>query len=617
MEFTDMTKSQALAEVAAPARAAGAVTTSTGPAELPHLLQRPDERGAVAKLTWQRPGKDAKGEETDARWALQGSPLAVTLAGRIFSGAISRRNDRVSWPALPSSFEDVLMLMHRHAIEVAPTARPVWEEFYQEALRGYELRTGAAREVGMPAGGGHFTGTLMAFQQEGLEFMLAARKCLLADDMGLGKTPMALAFLDRIDDWPAVVVCQPHVQRHWETKIEEFLDCERAGDGLALRPLSWCALRGMKPRASVPAADLYLVHYLVLRGWDNWLKARGVRTVIFDEAQELRHPNTAKAAACRAIARPARNVVGLSGTPIYNRGAEIFTVMNALNRGCLGLKHDFTQTWCKWEDPEIVEDPALLGRYLVDRRLMLRRRKEDVMSELPEKRRVMEMIDADNEKFAALVTEARRLARSAFAIRDPFDRARMEAEALAGARMATGIAKAPAVALFLRGLIEAGEPTLVFAHHHVVQDTILEALDDIEPAAITGRQTLAGKAESQRRFVDGETDLCVIALRAATGLDGLQKRARCVVFAEFDWSPAIHRQAEDRAHRYGQRDSVLVYYLATDLGTDPFMLDALNVKQSQFTHLFGDREETEDDMRAAEEAKAAHIAKVLEMLRGS
>jgi hypothetical protein len=239
-----------------------------------------------------------------------------------------------------------------------------------------------------------------------------------------------------------------------------------------------------------------------------------------------------------------------------------------------------------------------------------------VQLELPAKRRVIEPIAGDQGIFAELVTKAAQLARDAAEIDDPFDRARMEAEAIREGRRATALAKLPAVIAFLRGLMEAGEPTLCFVHHHAVVDGILEALEEFSPACITGREDRDVKDEAQKRFVENETNLCLISLRVATGLDGLQARARVVVFAELDWSPAIHRQAEDRAHRMGQRDSVLAYYLVTDLGTDPFVMMTLNLKASQFTGLMQDREETDDDRRAGDAAAKEHMENVLAMLRG-
>jgi hypothetical protein len=136
----------------------------------------------------------------------------------------------------------------------------------------------------------------------------------------------------------------------------------------------------------------------------------------------------------------------------------------------------------------------------------------------------------------------------------------------------------------------------------------LEALEGFGPVCITGRQDKTQKDDAVTAFARGDTNLCLISLRTATGIDGLQKRARVVVFAELDWSPAVHRQAEDRAHRMGQRDSVLAYYLVTDLGTDPFVMMTLNLKASQFTGLMQDRTETDDDRRDADAAAKDHMA---------
>jgi len=439
---------------------------------------------------------------------------------------------------------------------------------------------------------------------------------LLADDMGLGKTVQAFGFLDRISSYPAAIVVQSHVQRHWEKKIPEFMRVKDLGDELS-EGLRVTSLNGGKRFNSTPLADVYIVHYLVLHAWAEFLIERGVKTVIFDECQELRHPGTRKHEACTALAKAADNVAGLSGTPIYNHGIEMHSVMNTLCRGALGTRAAFERDWCSYVAGKlVVADPQVLGEYLKDRRLMLRRRKDDVQLELPAKRRVIEPIKGEDGIFAEMVTKAAELARKAAEIGDPFDRARMEAEAIRETRRATALAKLPAVIAFLRGLMEADEPTLCFVHHHAVTDGILEALEDFKPVCITGRQDKTQKDDALNAFARGDTNLCLISLRTATGIDGLQKRARVVVFAELDWSPAVHRQGEDRAHRMGQRDSVLVYYLVTDLGTDPFVMMTLNLKASQFTGLMQDKGESDDDRRDASEAAKQHMASVLSMLRG-
>lgn len=586
--------------------------------ELPLLMQRPRADGASARLSWSR-GRENKEGERIPRWAIRGGAGVVALGKRLFSGAVaSARFDSISWPDVPSTFEDLLMLMHRYPVEIEENAEKRWSERYDDLIERWRIRNQIVDLGSM--GGGRFKGELRAFQEDGVRFLLSGARVLLADDMGLGKTLQALAYLDKLDRWPVVIVCQSHVQTHWEHKIKEFLECSVAQSGLLAGgksdDLTWISLRGMKPGRDIPKAHIYLVHYLIMHTWEAFFVARGVKAVVFDEVQELRHPGTRKYESNRAIARIASNVVGLSGTPIYNKGIEIYNVMNTINRGCLGTKTDFQDSWCAKGDSSLVAEPDALGQYLTDRGLMLRRRKADVLGDLPEKQRVMEPIDPDNETFAELLKEAVAIANESAWVRNPFEKAQMEGMAIAKLRLATGVSKAPGVIAFLRGLMEAEEPTLVFAHHHAVHDAICDALEPFNPVRISGQETVKQKDDARARFVSGETNLCIIALRAATGIDGLQARARVVVFAELDWSPAVHAQAEDRAHRMGQAGSVLVYYLTTDIGSDPFVLLALNLKEQQFLWLMQDSGETEEHRQAAAAAADQHKREMLAMLRG-
>lgn len=155
----------------------------------------------------------------------------------------------------------------------------------------------------------------------------------------------------------------------------------------------------------------------------------------------------------------------------------------------------------------------------------------------------------------------------------------------------------------------------MFAHHYAVVDILLAELADHQPVCITGRQNEQEKWQAKEAFRTGRTSLCIVSLRAATGIDGLQDRARVVVFAELDWSPAVHSQAEDRAHRDGQRDSVLCYYLVTEQGTDPEMQEALGLKVSQFIGLMGDQPENETDRALSARASSQHMRHVLQKLR--
>ena len=110
----------------------------------------------------------------------------------------------------------------------------------------------------------------------------------------------------------------------------------------------------------------------------------------------------------------------------------------------------------------------------------------------------------------------------------------------------------------------------------------------------------------------GRTDLCCVSLRAAAGMN--LQRATCVVFGELDWSPAVHSQAEDRAHRIGQKDSLLCYYLVSPRGSDRDMQDALGLKVSQFVSLMGDAQPDGDEAFLRQSEARDRIRRLVERL---
>ena len=153
---------------------------------------------------------------------------------------------------------------------------------------------------------------------------------------------------------------------------------------------------------------------------------------------------------------------------------------------------------------------------------------------------------------------------------------------------------------------------LLFAHHHEVMDIYRRELKAFSPGFITGRETPAMKERSVERFMTGKTDLCCISLRAAAGLN--LQRASCVVFGELDWSPAVHSQAEDRAHRMGQTDSILCYYLVSREGSDQDMQDALGLKVSQFVALMGDTPQSQADVLGGAQEARQYVERLVNRL---
>ena len=509
-------------------------------------------------------------------WTIKGEPCVTELAKRLFPGCDGHGRGEARFTAHRRIIGELNWLMLRYPLKIAERDIDRWQNALEDARDYAERRQ---RALTMPEScrppEDTFNGELLPFQQQGLSFLLGARRCLLADEMGLGKTVQALSFLATTAAYPAIIIMPPHLVRNWQREVERFLP----GD------IRVHVIKGLTPY-DLPEADIYICHYLILRGWKEVLPKIGLRTVIFDEIQELRRNGSGKYSAASLISEACENVIGLSGTPIYNNGGEIWNIINILDFHFLGDWESFTREWCYGYRSDIVAKPELLGEHLRREGIMLRRLKSEVLTELSPKRRLVQEIDWDDRVYRELMLPVAEKLKLLRATDDPSRRAIIEDDICQRQRQATGIAKAPYVAEFVRALVQAGEKVLLMAHHHAVMDIYKEELKALKPKFITGRENDRQKDESLRTFMEGKTDLLCISLRSASGLN--LQRASCVVFGELDWSPAVHSQAEDRAHRIGQQDSLLCYYLVSPRGSDSDMQDALGLKVSQFVSIMGD-----------------------------
>lgn len=558
-------------------------------ARLPAYLQPAPENGHIYGTLSYNARRKA--------WVIQGEPCVTEMAKRLFPGSDRGRRGSASFTASRRTAGDLNWLMQRYPLSVAAKDASRWAAALEEARAHHlhmQLLNGPLQDIKLTDS--QFSGTLRSFQQAGLNWLFHTPRALLADEMGLGKTVQALATLAALKRFPVLLVVPPHLVRNWQSEIARFLRI----DG---RVPTVHTIKGLTPYA-LPSADIYLMHYLLLRGWKETLPSLAFHTVVFDEIQELRHNGTEKYSAASLLAESAERVMGLSGTPIYNHGGEIWNVVNILDFHFLGDWESFTREWCYGYGNAIVAKPDLLGEHLRREGIMLRRTKQEVLPELPDKRRFVQEIDTDSGLYRTMMQPVlKELARW---YKDqqltPSERALMEGNISQGERQATGLAKAPYVAQFVRALIDSGEKVLLFAHHHAVMDLYKKELRTLSPVFITGRETGAQKEKSVERFMQRRTDLCCVSLRAASGLN--LQRATCVVFGELDWSPAVHSQAEDRAHRIGQKDSLLCYYLVSPEGSDADIQDALGLKVSQFMGLMGEKPST-----LSEAGMDAHYAK--------
>jgi SNF2 family DNA or RNA helicase len=433
---------------------------------------------------------------------------------------------------------------------------------------------------------------LRDYQSVGVDLIRRVRGLLVADDVGTGKTAIGIGLLADPATRPALVVTLTHLPRQWKSEIDRFCPGLRIHILKKGTPYDFTAKGDLFNPGGLP--DVIVTNYHKLNGWAGELKGK-IKTVIFDEIQELCHTESQKYHAAEHIAAHADLRMGLSATPIHNYGGEIYNVLNILRPWALGHWSEFAQEWCGGftdRGKAAIKDPKAFGSYAREAGLMLRRTRSDVGRELPGLTIVPHVIEADTAKLDEIAGSAGDLARVILAQGGAaFDKMRASEEFSWRLRQATGIAKAPFVADFVRLLVEDGEKVLLYGWHHEVYRIWGERLKDLSPVFFTGEESTNQKEESKRKFVDGESKVLIMSLRAGAGIDGLQKVCRTVVTGELDWSPLVHEQGTGRVFRDGQPDKVVSYFLMADSGSDPVIADVLGVKRGQ---LDGIRNQTGD-----------------------
>lgn len=408
---------------------------------------------------------------------------------------------------------------------------------------------------------------LRPYQHATVELARARKFLLIGDEGGLGKTWQALGLLaSEPGALPAAIVCDPHMQIQWE-RVTQEITYLRAHRITQARPYD------------LPEADVYIFRVSQLMGWTDIFAQGFFKAVVFDEPQSLRTGTaTAKGSAAKVLSDHAAYRLGLTATPIYNYGREMWHVLQFIDESVLGDWDDFNREWC--DVTGRIRDPKALGTYLREQYVLVRRLKSDVGLQLPQVSRIVEPIDYDAKAVKSVEDLAARLAIKA-TTGSFLERGQAVRELDLLARQATGIAKAKAVANFVRILVETGESVLLVGWHRAVYDIWLEELKDLAPAMYTGSESASQKNNELQRFLDGETPVLIMSLRSGAGVDGLQHRCSVVVFGELDWSPGVHQQVIWRIDRDGQTKPVMAFFLVSDDGSDPPMMEVNGVKASE------------------------------------
>jgi superfamily II DNA or RNA helicase len=396
--------------------------------------------------------------------------------------------------------------------------------------------------------------TLRPYQRAGVNWLVFLRQAglgaMLADDMGLGKTLQALCAVRG----RTLVVAPTSVLHNWADEIQRF------------RPALRCAIYHGAQRRIEPQADVTLTTYAILRLDVDTLTLQPWNTIILDEAQNIKNPESQVAQAAYQLQSDFR--ITLSGTPIENRLDELWSQFHFLNRGLLGGRQQFQQRYVK----TIAQGQAGAAERLRERLrpFILRRRKQEVATELPPRTEVVlrcVLTEDEQDVYNAIQAATRedvikRLA-SGGSVLEALEALLRLRQAACHSGLVPGHEAPTSSKVDL--LIETLDQVIADGHKALVFSQWTALLDRVEPhlrKAGMDFERLDGSTRDragvvQRFQSDSGPPLMLISLRA--GGVGLNLTAADHIFLlDPWWNPAVEDQAADRAHRIGQERPVLV-----------------------------------------------------------
>lgn len=478
-----------------------------------------------------------------------------------------------AWSAPKESAVEVLQF----AEDVKALVEPSCDEILEEAKRDAE-QVAASRATTSNFEVKGLRGELMPFQRAGVEYAVKAQRLFIADEMGLGKTVQALATIQALEAYPTLIVCPASLKINWKREAIKWLPEDKTVE----------VLRGRNTYR--PTADVVIVNYDILEAWAN--KLQRFKSVVFDESHYCKNPKAKRTRAAIAIAdRTSGPVLCLTGTPVLNNPTELTAQLRIIGRlkefgGAMKFREQFQGT----------KHLSELNRKL-RATMYVRRRKVDVLTELPPKRWSEVVVEptgdsykkyqeAESDLISYLANQAKlnaeKLGATTSEARESALIAAMRAQAAEQLVLVNTLKRLSAEAKFssavewIDNFLATGNKLIVFVWHKTIANKLAEHYGAVK---LTGDSTIEERTQSVDAFQNDPNTKLFISTMKAGGVGITLTAASDVLFIEQGWTPADMDQAADRAHRIGQRDSVTAWTLIAEGTIDEDIKELINYKR--------------------------------------
>ena len=435
---------------------------------------------------------------------------------------------------------------------------------------------------------------LFNFQKIGTGFLCATKSSLLGDEPGLGKTIQSLATVIINDAKKILIFCPSTLKLNWADEIIKWLPEKKT-----------VVITGSKKQRDEnwkKDVDFYLANYeLLLRDIPEILKIDW-DYIIADEATRISNPRAKQSKLIKTI--PAKHRIALTGTPLNNAIQDIWNILDFCQPDILGSYWQFTSKYCEKDRfGGIVSYKNLneLKEHIANN--MIRRKKKEVLAELPDKlyETLYIEFDVEEKKIYEAVKNEIASELKEYEISKVLNDKYLSNILVKMVRLkqVTGSlelvsehqfsSKLNALKELLDDIIHNGSKALVFTQFSQMADILVRELSKYKPLLISGKVNNDDRKINVDKFQNEDENQILISTEA--GGFGLNlQRANYIVHYDLPWSISKMEQREGRAHRIGQKNNLTVFRLIVQDSVDEYVLKILHKKQKTSEDILGDKE---------------------------
>jgi len=436
--------------------------------------------------------------------------------------------------------------------------------------------------------------SLMEFQKEGVGFIESRNgNAIVGDEMGTGKTITVLTYISNHPELtPVVIVVPATLKYNWKKEADKWL--------LTKRDIQ--ILESKKTKKLKKSSDIIIVNYDIVYAWRKEIANINPKVLVLDECHAIKTSTTKRTKGVKHIAKKAKHIIPMSGTPAINRPAELYNSIKLVEPELFGSFQSYAQRYCDayfngygWE---YKGGSNLEELYDILSNIMIRRKKEDVIEDLPEKRRTFVSLDLTNisdynkaeNDFIEWVREnkGKRAADRASSAEKLVKVGTLRLLAVRGAL-------ANSIQWIKNFLADYDGKLVVFAVHKEIISALMEEFGDIavkiDGSVANGeiRQTIVEKFQNDKNI-----RLFVGNIKAA-GVGITLTASSNIVFLELPWTPGELEQAEDRCHRMGQKNAVNIWYLLAENTIEMELAKMIDSKRNILSQVLDGQVISEED----------------------